>query len=304
MVAELPVGHIMGLRPPNSGNPADQMKSRIDKLNAAIKDRALRIVGLDLKAEYITTSPSDQNALDLFKGEWASRLPAPFENLSAGDADLFHDNRIVWLGERLNNIESMHVFECGPLEGAHTYMLEKMGAASILSVEASTHAFLRCLVLKELLQLKKSQFMLGDFVSYMRDAKRYDLVLACGVLYHLVNPVEAIALMSKVTDQLYLWTHYYDEDKIKARGILAHHFGSSSPAEHDGFKHLLHRQNYQSRLGNPGFMGGSERYSHWLSRDDLIGALNFFGFNDVEVQFDITDSPAGPNISLLARRRT
>ena len=278
------------------------MTSSLKKLKAAVKDRALRMAGLDLKAEYITTRPSEQNALDIFKGEWATKLPPPFENLVGGTAELFQDNRIVWLGERLRNIESTHVFECGPLEGAHTYMLEKMGVASILSVEASTHAFLRCLVLKELLQLKKSHFMLGDFVSYMRDAKRYDLVVACGVLYHLLNPVEAIALISEMTDQVFIWTHYYDEEKIKARTILAHHFQSSSPAEHEGFKHFLHRQNYQSRLGNPGFMGGSERYSHWLSREDLIGALRFFGFNDINIQFDLADSPAGPNISLFARR--
>jgi hypothetical protein len=279
------------------------MNSVLKKLNATIKDRALRMAGLDLKAEYIATLPSEQNALDIFAGEWACRLPPPFENLRCGSAELFQDERISWLGERLKNIEKTHVFECGPLEGAHTYMLEKMGVASILSVEASTHAFLRCLVLKEILQLKKSHFMLGDFVSFLRNGKHYDLVVACGVLYHLVNPVEAIALTAKLTDQVYIWTHYYDEEKIKARAVLAHHFQSSHQSEFDGFKHHLHRQHYQSRLGNPGFMGGSERYSHWLSREDLIGALRFFGFNDIAIQFDITDSPAGPNISLMATRK-
>jgi len=296
------LSHVSDPEPPRI--PVRHMTSTLTlkKLNAAIKDWALRMAGLDLKAEYITTFPSEQNALDIFEGEWACRLPPPFENLRAGAAELFQDNRIAWLGERLQNIESMHVFECGPLEGAHTYMLEKMGVASILSVEASTHAFLRCLVLKELLQLRKSHFMLGDFVSYMRNGEHYDLVVACGVLYHLVKPVEAIALMSKVTDQVYIWTHYYDEEKIKERAILAHHFQSSSQAEFMGFKHSLHLQNYQSRLGNPGFMGGSERYSNWLSREDLIGALRFFGFDEITIQFDVADSPAGPNISLMAKR--
>jgi hypothetical protein len=279
------------------------MKFTVKKLNTIIKDRALKLAGLDLKAEYITTGPSPQNALDLFKGEWASRLPSPFENLNAGQAGLFEDGRIKWLGEKLGKVDHMHVLECGPLEGGHTYMLEQLGVASILSIEASTHAFLRCLVVSELLGLKKSQFVLGDFVSYLRDSHAYNLVLACGVLYHLVNPVEAIALIARATDTVYIWTHYYDDEKVKSNATLGHHFQSSSQSVHDGFHHTLYRQHYQLRLGNPGFMGGSEHYSHWLSREDLIGALKHFGFDEITVQFDQTDGPAGPNISLLARRK-
>jgi hypothetical protein len=278
------------------------MKFSAKKLNAVIKDRALKFAGLDIKAEYIKTSPSPQNALDLFKGEWASKLPHPFENLSAGKAGLFEDGRIIWLGEQLGKVDHMHVLECGPLEGAHTYMLEKLGVASILSIEASTHAFLRCLIIRELFELQKVRFVLGDFVSYLRTSPSYDLIVACGVLYHLVNPVEAIALISKVTDKVYIWTHYYDEEKVGSNNTLSRHFQSSSSSEVEGFRHTLYRQHYQLRLGNPGFMGGTEHYSHWISREELIGALRFFGFDEITIQFDWTHEPSGPNISLLARR--
>jgi hypothetical protein len=278
------------------------MKFPLKKLNAALKDRALRLAGLDLKAEYVHSPPSAQNSLDIFKGEWASKLPPPFQDLKAGESRLFEDERISWLGEVLGTISEMRVLECGPLEGGHTYMLEQLGAASVLSVEANTRAFLRCLTLKELLGLRRSQFVLGDFVSYLRKREPYDLVIACGVLYHLTNPVEAIALMSRVTDALYVWTHYYDDAKIKARRILSHHFQEPSSAVYEGYEHSIYRQHYQLRLGNPGFMGGSEHYSNWLSRDGLLGALTFFGFDDLTIQFDRTDSPAGPNISLLAKR--
>lgn len=273
------------------------------KLKSVVKDRALRLAGLDLKAEYISSFPSAQNSLDLFRGEWASRLPSPFENLTAGEAELFNDPRMAWLGERIDNLETARVLECGPLEGGHTYALEKLGVASIVSVEASSHAFLRCLVAKEIVGLQRSQFLLGDFVSYLRTGKRFDLIVACGVLYHLVNPVEALALMSKATDQLYIWTQYYDEAIVKSRPVLAHHFGVSIASEYVGFHHTLHKQIYQTRLGNAAFMGGSESYSHWLSRDDLLGALDFFGFNHIEIQFDDQEAAAGPNISLMAKRK-
>ncbi len=278
------------------------MKNRLQKLNAAIKDRALHLAGLELKIEYINTPPSPQNALDIFRGEWFAKLPPPFANLNAGDGPIFEDPRIIWLGQRLDNPGSLHVLECGPHEGAHTYMLEKLGVASILSIEANTHAFLRCLVLKELLDLKRARFMLGDFVSYLRTSGRYDLVVASGVLYHLVNPVEAIALMSRVTDQLYIWSHYYDEPRVRTHPMLAHHFKSTSSAEYAGYTHSLYRQHYQTRLGNAGFNGGSRHYSHWLSREDLIGSLKFFGFDNLTIHFDHPDDAAGPNISLLAKR--
>jgi hypothetical protein len=280
------------------------MKITLKKLNAAFVSGLIRLSGLGLKAEYITSAPSAQNALDLFKGEWASKLPPPFEHLVAGEAALFDDNRMKWMAEQLADMRGMSILECGPLEGGHTYMLKQFGVESILSIEASTRAYLKCLVLKELLGLHGSHFVLGDFVSYLRDSKRFDLVVACGVLYHLVNPIEAIAYISKATDQVYIWTHYYDRKMIESQRVLSHRFQSSKQSEFGGFKHTLYRQHYQTRLGNPGFMGGSAEYSNWISRDDLTGALEFFGFNEITVQFDQSNGPAGPSISLLARRRT
>jgi hypothetical protein len=245
------------------------MRFPLKKLKSAFKDRALRLAGLDLKAEYVNGAPSPQNSLDIFKGEWASKMPPPFQDLKAGESKLFDDERISWLGEVLGTVSQMRVLECGPLEGGHTYMLEQLGAASILSVEANTRAFLRCLTVKELLGLSRSRFVLGDFVSYLRQGERHDLVIACGVLYHLTNPVEAIALMSKVTDTLYVWTHYYDEAKIKARRILSHHFQEPSSAVHEGYQHSIHRQHYQLRLGNPGFMGATRRVKiFWVRQPD------------------------------------
>ena len=182
-------------------------------------------------------------------------------------------------------------------------MLEQLGVASIVSVEASTRAFLRCLVLKELLGTQRSRFLLGDFVSYMRTGEHFDVIVACGVLYHLINPVEAIALASRVTDQLYIWTQYYDEAKIKARPVSAHRFQSSASSNHEGFEHTLYRQSYQTRLGNASFMGGSKSFSNWLSREDLIGALKFFGFDQIDLQFDDPDAVSGPSISLMAKRK-
>jgi hypothetical protein len=73
------------------------MKITLKKLKAVITDRAMRLAGLDLKVEYVTAAPSAQNSLDLFKGEWTSKLPPPFENLVAGEVRLFEDARACFI---------------------------------------------------------------------------------------------------------------------------------------------------------------------------------------------------------------
>lgn len=266
------------------------------------KDRLLGLLGLDLKTEHVRRAPDPQNALDIFRGEWATRFPAPLGDAAAGEADLFDDPRIRWLERALGGLTGLNVMECGPLEGGHTRMLEEAGAGSIVAVESNTRAYLRCLITKELLGLRRARFLLGDFVEYLREAPEFDLVVACGVLYHLTDPVEAIALSAKAAPRLYVWTHYYDAERIAARRSVALRFDGQTTAEHAGFRHTLHRQRYQTRRGNPGFFGGASAHSHWLTRQDLLGSLRHFGFDRVTIQFDRPDDAAGPNISLLAER--
>lgn len=191
---------------------ASAVKSRL----RAVLPREARVNALD---NYVASMPSPQNALDIFKGEWASKLPEPLSGLSAGPLPLFEDPRIEWINTQLDNIEGMTVLELGPLEAGHTYMLERFGATKIVAIEANTRAYLKCLLIKELLELKRVSFLCGDFIDYLRaNQKRFDICVASGVLYHMLNPVELIALAAKVSDRLFLWTHYYDQKIIAARG--------------------------------------------------------------------------------------
>jgi hypothetical protein len=120
---------------------------------------------------YVQGSPSDQKALDIFKGEWSSQLPGACKELKAGTVPLFEDARMVWAAEQLGGFSGQRVIELGPLEAGHTYMLESLGAESILAVEANKRAFLKCLIVKEILRLNRSRFVLGDFVSSFERTK-------------------------------------------------------------------------------------------------------------------------------------
>lgn len=255
-------------------------------------------------AHYLTSFPSPQNAVDILQGEWRSRLPEPLAEVKAGSQPLFEDGRIAWLVEQVGGVEAMTVLELGPLEGAHSYMLEQAGVNQITAIEANSQAYLKCLIVKELLALKKVRFLCGDFVAYLRDAPgpMFDLGVASGVLYHMKNPAELLALLAKRCQRyLFVWTHYYDEALIAKNARMAYKLTRAAPAEYQGFKHTLYRHEYQEAKYMPGFSGAGGGYSHWMTRDDILTCLAYFGFGDIQIGFDDPNSRNGPSFALIAR---
>ncbi|MBW4693767.1 MAG: class I SAM-dependent methyltransferase [Lyngbya sp. HA4199-MV5] len=254
---------------------------------------------------YISSAPSPQNALDIFHGEWSSVLPEPLAHLSAGAAQLFSDVRIDWLVETIGGVVDKNVLELGPLEGGHTYMLEKLGASSIVAIESNTHAFLKSLIIKELFELKRSRFLYGDFIEFLRqeDTPSFQVCLASGVLYHMQKPAELIALLSRhCLEHLFLWTHYYDAAIIAANPSLLPKFNDSTQSDYEGFQHTLYRQEYQTALTWSGFCGGNAPISAWMTRADIIRCLEYFGFEVLGINFDQPDHQNGPALALIAKR--
>lgn len=253
--------------------------------------------------QYIKLPPSPQNALDIFKGEWSSKLPEPLKEIETGYALLFEDPRIDWCAKQIGGFEGKTVLELGPLEAGHTYMIERLGAEKIVSIEANTRAYLKCLIVKEVLELKKARFLCGDFVEYLRNNQtKFDVCIASGVLYHMLNPAELIALAARTSSQLFLWTHYYDQKILSSNPELKHRLTKGSSGDYQGFKHTLYQQNYEGALNWMGFCGGSEAHSYWLSREDIIACLKHFGFSEIKINFDQPNHPNGPSFALVAFR--
>lgn len=250
----------------------------------------------------VTASPNKQSALDIFRGEWASKLP--IDGLQAGGAPLFDDERLRKFLDQ-EGVAGKRVIELGPLEGGHSYMLEKAGAESVLAIEANTRAYLKCLIVKEIMELKNVKFLLGDIYGHMeQDRSEYDLALAYGIMYHLRDPQKMFQLLSplvKKGGRVLLWTHYWKETIEADCPTLKGRFSSVRRVKLPGGTEVeLHRHEYGSSIFNKGFFGGNAAYSEWMTRPGILAVAKECGF-EVEIDDDL-DHHNGPSILASFRR--
>jgi hypothetical protein len=254
----------------------------------------------DFQHHYIDQPPSAQNIIEIFQTEWTSKMP-PTSGLMTqpGQMALFEDPRVLWADSQLGPIAGMNVLELGPLEGAHSYMFERLGARSVTAIENNTRSFLKCLCVKEIFDLRNTRFLLGNFIPYLAKCERKDLIFASGVLYHMVEPLNLLKLLCEKTDRIFLWTHYYDQ------AVIANRPDSElfSPLENlDGGSYRGGKRIYpESALEWQGFTGGSAQYTIWLERETLLKYLEDAGFA-LSLAFDQPDHPNGPALAICASR--
>jgi hypothetical protein len=258
---------------------------------------------INILDSYCKSAPSEQNAVDIFQGEWASAFPPPYQDLKAGGIPLFQDGRTAWALNILGGVRGQNVLELGPLEGGHSFMLERAGAATVTAIESNTRAYLKCLVAKEILNLARVRFLCGDFTPYLQNSRQhFDLVVASGVLYHMKDPLQLLKLIADHTDRLFMWTHYYDPEIINSKSYLKSKFVSQQSIPLGDQTVQLHRHEYQTMLAEKSFCGGTESYSTWLTRDSLLHALRTYGFTTFEFHGETPDHPHGPALSLVATK--
>ena len=109
-------------------------------------------------------------------------------------------------------------------------------------------------------------------MTYLREAEEptFDLCVASGVLYHMKNPAELIALLARRCKRyLFLWTHYYDEALITSEPSIARKHTGQTNAAYEGFEHTLYRYEYREGKFMLGFSGAGTDYSNWMSRNKI-----------------------------------
>jgi hypothetical protein len=244
--------------------------------------------------------PSHQNAIEIFGDHWASKIEEVHPGVTSGALPMFAaDQRpsiaAQHLGLMPGALNGMNILELGPLEGAHTYQLAKLGADHILAVEANSEAFLKCLVVKEILQTPRCQFLLGDCLQFLQESsERFDMIFCSGILYHMENPYEFIKAISQHTDRVFVWSHYYDPNV-------------PTPAERqpkkivcDGLALTFYEQAYGDQSYGK-FWGGNKPTASWLTKEDIELCFRHFGY-DLTVHEDSRLNEATPHLTATALR--
>lgn len=253
----------------------------------------------ELLDAYVTDLPGHELAFRLFEGEWSSAIPG----YGLGTSGLFDDGRITWFGEQCGGFQGKRVLELGPLEGGHTWMMAKAGATDITAIESNARAFLKCLIVQNALKFT-ANFLLGDFRPYLKQCtERYDLVVASGVLYHMLDPIKLLTSIAKVTPSIGLWTHYYDEGFFDRTPKAREKFEPEPRMERIGDREFtMYKYKYLDAVHWKGFCGGTAPFAYWLTRDSLLAALDSLGFA-VTIGEENREHPNGSCLTLFATRR-
>lgn len=258
---------------------------------------------------YEDSAPSQQNAINIVPG-WNHAFPPEF-GLVAGEAHMHWDPRILWGVEQFGSLEGRSVLELGPLEGSHTALLERLGAERVDAIEANRLAYLRCLIAKEVFDLKRSRFYLGDFLKWLeRDDLSYDLIVACGVLYHMVDPIKLLELISRRADSVIIWTHYFDDEampvgdqrRVPFQSQKAPHQEYIRTVNFRGLEVSLHERSYYQAWKNSAFCGGPIDRHYWMEKPQLIAVLRALGYTDVRINHDDPQQVNGPSVTIFAKR--
>ena len=260
---------------------------------------------MEIAERYVAGSPRDQNAVDIFAGEWSSRFPANRPDLKGGAAGLYEDERVLWAARHLGGLKGKRVLELGPLEGGHSYMAEQLGAESVLAIEANNRAYLKCLIAKEVFGLNRTRFALGDFSEYLRERTgepKFDVCLASGVLYHMRDPIDLLDGIARHAESVFLWTHYNDPAILDPKPETSHRFGAMISVRHFGRTFELREFIYQEAVRWSGFCGGNAASSYWMTRTDILETLRLVGFSRVLSGLEEPEHPNGPAFCVVASR--
>ena len=135
-------------------NENTQLKSNISTLESQIS-------ALNKELDPPTPIPSNENMFLSMEG-WSTQYTIDGK-VMGGPVQLLTDKRMKWHIDVVGGVEGKRILELGPLEGAHTITLINHGAKEVVAIEGLRRAWLRCLVVKEILQVQKARFLYGDF---------------------------------------------------------------------------------------------------------------------------------------------
>lgn len=243
--------------------------------------------------------PDPRLPFGILDSEWEHFIFNDYGHSRNLEENRLDDRFIGFLGDNIGGFEGKTVLELGPYEGYHTHSLCQHGAAKVIAVEGNPRNFLKCLIVKNHYQLNAAQFLLGDFLKYMRRTdERFDFILAAGVLYHSAFPIALLDRITSKSNAIGICTTTYHPDNLSFKMS-----GKTRKANLHGTEPFTLYQRKNPTWKTKNAKHGMDDSAWMISEEDLLRFLDFRGF-DCEVFQKGCDNKYGAHrIRLFAKKR-
>lgn len=178
--------------------------------------------------------------------------------------------------------DARKILDLGCLEGGHTVQFAHRLGAYVVGIEGRKDNIERANFIKRILKIRNVKFLYGNLeVMDLSLLGKFDAVFCSGLLYHLPEPWKLIKQIRNITSNLFLWTHYVNEDK--------------SNEICNGFRGRWNRENVTENLS------GLSPKSFWLTLQSLRDMLKIYDFSTIRVIDDNPKHQNGPCVTISAQ---
>jgi 2-polyprenyl-3-methyl-5-hydroxy-6-metoxy-1,4-benzoquinol methylase len=200
-------------------------------------------------------------------------------------AQLMPDPRILKLADSVQ-LKGTRVLEIGCFEGIHTLGLSMLGA-NVVGIDARPENILKAQARAYLYSQSATFEVVNVENSDLTQLGIFQGVFSCGVLYHLANPFQHLKSLSAInTNWLYLDTHVKSKDD------------KTVPYT---FDNKVYKAKKYIEFGLADVFSGINKYSHWVSTEDLMHFLRSVGYSKVEL-IEVRNERNGERVAILARK--
>jgi len=198
-----------------------------------------------------------------------------------GDFDPLADPRVKQFFQWFPN--ACEILELGCLEGGHTMALARqVGVKRIVGVDARSSNLKKAAFVREVLGLSNIEFQVANLeMVALPIFGKFDAIFCSGLLYHLPEPWKLISQFPQVSGNLFVWTHYADDQQAKE--VRNGYTGKS----------------YQE-AGTSDPLSGLSKVSFWPTLSSLIRMLTLSGYHTIHILENNLIHPHGPCVTLAA----
>jgi len=193
------------------------------------------------------------------------------------------DRRIVNLHE-IVNLTGKSVLEVGCFEGIHTLGL-RLYCQDVTAVDIRPSNVVKTLT-RLCMHGSNAKVFVADVEALPDQFGTFDLIFHCGVLYHLMAPLEHVFALSRLCKHLFLDTHVARNEPE----MIEKQLGG-----------VTYRGAYHDEAGWHDPFSGKDPKAFWLDKESLLDVLRRAGFSSVK-ELENREERNGPRLALLASK--